>query len=108
MTRRIALAAVYTLFVVTLLLTWPWGAPAPQIDNTTVITAIPVARWLVIITPVYWAWAAFSLETRHARRMMLAGSMVLFVTCFLFILQQDAGGPLCLWHSGNCGPGWFN
>lgn len=66
------------------------------------------SRWLAIITPVYWAWAAFSLETRQARRMMLAGSVALFVACFLFILQQDAGGPLCLWHSGNCGPGWFN
>ena len=108
MTRRIALATVYTLFIVALLLTWPWWGTPSRIDNTTVIRAIPVARWLVIITPVYWAWAAFSLETKQARRTMLAGSVALFVACFLFILQQDPGGPLCLWDSGNCGGGWFN
>lgn len=111
MTRQIALASVYTLFVILLLLTWPWGGTAPVVDNTTVIRAIPVARWLVIIMPIYWAWAAFSLETKHARTTMLAVSGALFVACFLFILQQDnlAGGPFCLWDDGKCGRGgWFD
>lgn len=110
MNRRVALAAAYTLFVVVLLSTWPLWATAPNSDTATVITAVPVARWLVILIPFYWGWVAYSLETQSARRTGLAVSLVLFVACFLFIWYHDnaPGGPFCLWDNGRCRPGWFN
>jgi hypothetical protein len=93
MTRRFALASIYTLFAVAV-----WS------------TAVPVARWLLIIVPVYWAWAAFSLHAKPARLTMLAVSVALLVACFLFIADHDnrAGGPFCLWDDGHCGSRWFN
>jgi hypothetical protein len=107
MTRRFLFAAVYTVFVVSLLLTWPkWTVP-PQVDNQTVITATWPARWLVIFTPVAWGWAAFYLESKW-RKLGLIGSFLLLVVCFLFIWYHDnvlTYSP-CLWHDGKCG-GWF-
>ncbi|HEY7642266.1 MAG TPA: hypothetical protein VH814_21210 [Steroidobacteraceae bacterium] len=110
MARRIALASAYTLFVAALLLTWPlWRAPV-QVDNVTVITAVPIARWLLIVMPLYWGWVAFHLETRSARRMGLAAAALLLLACFLLVWYHDnvLGYAPCLWDSGNCGPGWFN
>lgn len=107
MKQRIAIAAAYTLIVLALLLTWPRWTTPPSVDNATVITATRSARWLVIFTPVLWGWAAFSLESKAARRTGLAWSVLLFVACFLFIWYHDnvLGYAPCLWHSG-CG-GWF-
>jgi hypothetical protein len=111
MARRIALAAAYTLFVLALLLTWPWRPSPPQVNNATVITSVPLARWLIILVPFYWGWVALSLETRRARTIALGASVALFVACLLLVWYHDnVFGPYadCLWHDGRCGPGWFN
>jgi hypothetical protein len=95
MVRRIALACFYTLFVVVLLSTWP--------DGATVITSMPIARWLVMLVPLYWGWVAFGLENRRARRTSVAASVILLVACFIFIVDQDLRqGSNCLWHSAGC------
>jgi hypothetical protein len=110
MARRIALATVYTLFVAAFLLTWPLWSPLPA-DlpiGPTAISEVPIARWLVILIPFYWGWAAFGLEDRQARWAGIAASVVLFVACFAFIESQDTGGPFCLWDDGHCGSRWFN
>jgi hypothetical protein len=94
--RRIALATAYTLLVAALLLTWE-----------AAITRVPLARWLLILTPFYWGWVAFHLQPGWARRVGLAGSVVLFIACFLFVTYQDGLAAGCLWNDGRCGPGWF-
>jgi hypothetical protein len=107
MSRRIAVATAYTLFVIVLLLTWPRWTISPQVDGQTVITATRSARWLLIFTPFVWGWVAFNSEGRWRKR-GLTGSLLLFVACFLFIWYHDnvlTYSP-CLWHDGRCG-GWF-
>jgi hypothetical protein len=107
MNRRVAVAAAYTLFVLALLLTWPKWTTPPQVDDVTVITGMRSARWLLMIVPILWGWAAFYAEGKR-RRVGLTGSALLFVACFAFVWYQDnvlTYGP-CLWNSGNCG-GWF-
>jgi hypothetical protein len=94
--RRIALATAYTLLVAALLLTWE-----------SAITRVPVARWLLIFTPFYWGWVAFHLPPGWARRVGLAGSVVLFLACLAFVSIQDGMAGGCLWYDGRCGPGWF-
>ena len=59
MVRRIALASIYTLFVVVLLSTWSLWTTQPAVDSEPVIHTLPIARWLVILIPFYWGWAAF-------------------------------------------------
>jgi len=109
MTRRFVLATVYTVFVAALLLTWPWGtAHRPVFGDESVITSVPLARWLLIFTPFYWGWAALHVETKSARRIALAASVALFVACLLLVSYSDNARYVdCLWHSGHCGPGWF-
>lgn len=110
MVRRIALASFYTLFVVVLLSTWPLWTKPPAIGSTTVMTSMPVARWLVMLVPVYWGWVAFGLENTWARRTGIVASAVFLVACFLFIFDQDGRyGSGCLWHSPGCEfRRWFN
>jgi hypothetical protein len=115
MARRVALASVYTLLVTAFLLTWPLWSPLPElppdalrIGNPTAIREVPIARWLVILIPFYWGWAALGLEDRLARWTAIAASVFLFVACFAFIGSQDTGGPFCLWDDGHCGSRWFN
>jgi hypothetical protein len=106
MTRRIGLACAYTLFVFALLSTWP----SSRIGDMTVITTMPMARWLVMPIPLYWAWAAFGLENKWARRTSVAAAAILLVACFIFIVDQDSryGGD-CLWNGPGCNTWrWFN
>jgi hypothetical protein len=107
MRHRIAIAAAYTFLVLAILLTWPRWASPPQVDNATVITATTEARWLVILTPILWGWAALSLKGTWTRRMALIGSLILLGACFLFIWYHDnvLGYTPCLWDR-DCG-GWF-
>lgn len=105
MTRRIALACFYTLFVAVLLTAWR----PTYTDDIAAIATLPIARWLLMPIPVYWGWAALGLENRWARRISIAASAILFVACFLFITDQDhRDGPFCLWDGPGCGSPWFN
>lgn len=107
MIRRILFASAYTVFVISLLLTWPlWTTPA-QVDGQTVITATRSARWLLILTPILWGWVAFYSESKWRRRGLI-GSVLLVVGCFLLIWYHDnvlTSSP-CLWHDGSCS-GWL-
>jgi hypothetical protein len=108
MTRRIVVAAAYSLFVLALLLTWPKWDPTPRLGRT-VITGTESARWLLIFMPFLWGWVAFYLEDDKWRKRGLIGSVLLFVVCFLFIWAHDnllTSNP-CLWYDTSCGSRWF-
>lgn len=108
MTRRIVVAATYTVFVLVLLATWPkWTAP-PSVDSLTVITGTKSARWLLIFTPFLWGWVAYYSDDKW-RKGGLIGSVLLFVVCFLFVWYHDhmlTYNP-CLWNDTSCGSRWF-
>ncbi|HKS56731.1 MAG TPA: hypothetical protein VJS12_15665 [Steroidobacteraceae bacterium] len=110
MTRRIALALIYTLFVVALLSTWPQWTLTNVSASDTAITRLPIARWLVMLIPFYWGWVAFNLESSRARRTGIVAAAILLVACFLFIFAQDnMYGPNCLMNSLGCGSRpWLN
>jgi hypothetical protein len=105
MTRRIALASFYTLFVVVLLAAWP----SSHSDHMSVISTLPIARWLVLLIPCYWGWVALGFENAAARRISIAGAAILLVAIFFFIVDQDTRfGSGCLWDSPGCGTRrWF-
>jgi hypothetical protein len=112
MTRRIVVAAAYSLFVLAFLLTWPKWDPHPPTSgwpNRTVITSTESARWLLIFMPFLWGWVAFYLEDDKWRKRGLIGAVLLFVICFLIIWAHDnllTYNP-CLWHDTSCGSRWF-
>lgn len=108
MTRRILLAAAYTLFVVVLLFTWPKWTTPPRVDGLTVITGTKSARWLLMFVPLLWGWVAFHSEDKWRKRGLI-GSVLLFVCCFLFIWYHDnvlTYDP-CLWYDASRGSRWF-
>jgi hypothetical protein len=108
MTRRIVVAAVYTVFVLALLLTWPKWTTPPVVEGLTVITGTTSARWLLILLPFLWGWVAFYSEGEWRKRGLI-GSMLLLVACFLFIWYHDnayASNP-CISPDPSCGNGWF-
>jgi len=108
MTRRITVAAIYTVFVLVLLLTWPKWTTPPLVEGTTVITGTQSARWLLMFTPFLWGWVALYSEDKWRKRGLI-GSVLLFVVCLAFIWYHDhvlSYGP-CLWDDPNCGSGWF-
>jgi hypothetical protein len=106
MIRRIAAASVYTVVLLALLLTWPRWANPPHVDSATVITTTSV-RWFVIFTPFLWGWVFYHFEDKRMRAVGLAGSVLLFVACFLFISYHDNMHSPCLWDSPGCGSDWF-
>ena len=108
MSRRIAVAAAYTVFLVALLLTWPRWTTPPRVDGQTVMTGTRSARWLLILTPFLWGWVAFYSKDKWRKRGLI-GSLLLLVGCFVFVWLSDnwlTYNP-CLWHDPDCAGGWF-
>ena len=107
MTRRIVVAATYTVFVIVLLVTWPKWTTPPSEDGLTVITGTDSARWLLMFVPCLWGWVAYYSDDKWRKRGLI-GSVILFVVCFLFVWAHDnllTYNP-CLW-AGSCGSRWF-
>jgi hypothetical protein len=103
MIRRVAIAAIYTLILFTLLLTWARWTTPPVMDHATVITDTKSARWLLIFTPFLWGWVAFYSPGKW-RKIGLVGSTLFLLACFAFIYYRDClWYPGCLWYTGCSG-----
>ena len=108
MTRRVVVAATYTVIVLVLLLTWPRWTTPPNVDGLTVITGTQSARWLLICAPFLWGWVALYSDHKWRKRGLIASALLL-VVLLLFVWYHDnilTYNP-CLWHDPSCGSRWF-